>query len=139
MRNLLFSIALALASPATAQSFDAGNAFAGADANGDGNITRAEFIAGREAKFAKFDRNGDGVISKDDFGRLARFRPDAARRIDALISAMDKNGDGKVSRDEMMTAPTPLFDAADVNSNGVVDAQEVAAMRQTLQDRKRSR
>lgn len=40
-----------------------------ADINGDGQVTREEFIAGVDAWFPKQDRNGDGVISQEDFGR----------------------------------------------------------------------
>lgn len=38
------------------------------DANGDGEVTRAEFMDALPAWFARFDRNGDGVLSVDDFG-----------------------------------------------------------------------
>jgi len=32
------------------------------DANGDGKVTREEFMKGHEAMFDKIDQNGDGVI-----------------------------------------------------------------------------
>lgn len=41
-----------------------------ADLDGDGQVTREEFIAGVDIWFPKQDRNGDGVISKEDFGRM---------------------------------------------------------------------
>lgn len=37
-----------------------------ADANGDKTITKAEFRAAAEARFAKADTNGDGTISADE-------------------------------------------------------------------------
>ena len=37
-----------------------------ADTNGDGSITRAEFDAALEARFAKMDANGDGVVTQDE-------------------------------------------------------------------------
>lgn len=40
-----------------------------ADLDGDGQVTREEFIAGVDLWFPKQDRNGDGVISAEDFGR----------------------------------------------------------------------
>ncbi|MCK0169444.1 EF-hand domain-containing protein [Aliiroseovarius sp. S1123] len=40
-----------------------------ADLDGDGKVTREEFIAGVDLWFPKQDRNGDGVISAEDFGR----------------------------------------------------------------------
>ena len=36
------------------------------DANGDGRIDRAEFLADAEQFFKKLDRNGDGVLSSDE-------------------------------------------------------------------------
>lgn len=39
------------------------------DADGDGAVTRAEFIAGTAAWLAEIDRTGDGVVTTDDFGR----------------------------------------------------------------------
>ena len=38
------------------------------DGNGDGTITRAEFVAGTDQWFAMRDRTGDGVITAADFG-----------------------------------------------------------------------
>lgn len=40
-----------------------------ADQNGDGVVTREEFIAGVDAWFPRQDRNGDGQLTTDDFGR----------------------------------------------------------------------
>ena len=40
-----------------------------ADLDGDGQVTREEFITGVDLWFPKQDRNGDGVISAEDFGR----------------------------------------------------------------------
>jgi len=39
------------------------------DANGDGTVTRKEFIDSVPAWFEKMDRNGDDVVTVDDFGR----------------------------------------------------------------------
>jgi Ca2+-binding EF-hand superfamily protein len=38
------------------------------DANGDGQVTKAEFMDAGTAWFARRDKNGDGVLTKDDFG-----------------------------------------------------------------------
>ncbi len=39
------------------------------DLNGDGQVTREEFLAATDAWFAQKDRNGDGKITTEDFGR----------------------------------------------------------------------
>ena len=36
------------------------------DADGDGNVTREEFMQGHDAMFGKMDANGDGVIDADE-------------------------------------------------------------------------
>ena len=39
------------------------------DANGDGQVTRDEFVGLTSAFFARMDRNGDGSLTTGDFGR----------------------------------------------------------------------
>lgn len=36
------------------------------DKDGNGSVSREEFMAGAAERFAKMDRNGDGVLTKDD-------------------------------------------------------------------------
>ena len=48
------------------------SAFAGMarfDADGDGRVDRAEFVAGTDSWFRQRDRDGDGVLTSGDFGR----------------------------------------------------------------------
>jgi Ca2+-binding EF-hand superfamily protein len=126
----MLAFALLGATPALAQGQrEPGAAFAGADANGDGVITRAEFQQSRAARFAKADRNHDGAISRDDFKRLSRFRPEAVERLNALIAEADANGDGRVTPDEIAKAPMPMFDRADSDRNGRIDPGELAAFK----------
>ena len=61
------------------------------DANGDGNVTRAEATAASEAMFAKMDANGDGKIDEAD--REAKKRD----RFDQI----DANKDGKLTQAEL--------------------------------------
>ncbi|AHE56269.1 hypothetical protein NX02_23265 [Sphingomonas sanxanigenens DSM 19645 = NX02] len=118
--------------PANAQRFGGGDHFADADVDGDGTITREEFAAARARSFDKLDRNDDGVVRKGDFSRLARFKPDAAQRLQRMIDAADTNRDGKVTRDEFVAAPSPLFDRADTNGDGVLSKAEADAARSAL-------
>lgn len=132
---LLPLAALCAFSPAMAQRFGGGDGtqiFESADANHDGVVTRAEFLAARNARFDRMDRNGDGVIDRSDFARLASFRPQAMGRIDALIAQADANHDGKVTRAELAAAPAQAFDLADANHDGKVDRDELAAARATV-------
>lgn len=36
------------------------------DTDGDGQVSKAEFMAKHEEKFTKMDANGDGFVSKDE-------------------------------------------------------------------------
>ena len=138
--TLLSASAAGLSAPAAAQMFGRGDpmdAFADADVNGDGIVTKAEFLAGRNARFDKMDRNGDGVVSRDDFGRILKFRPQAGQKLDAFIAQADSNHDGKVSRAELAAAPTPIFGLTDANRDGKVDKDEMAAARDRLKAMKR--
>jgi hypothetical protein len=146
-RTTLFLTLLAgaalLAAPLAAQRFARGQggqqrdpieAFRDADTNGDGAVSRAEYAAARMARFDKLDRNGDGSISRDDFGRLIRLAPRLGRRIDMLLAAADTNYDGRVSRAEYGVMPMPLFDRLDLNHDGKIDAQELAAARAHVEE-----
>ncbi|MBB4640665.1 EF-hand domain-containing protein [Rhizorhapis suberifaciens] len=88
--GLVLASGLALAAPQ-------GKHF-GADANGDGNITRAELSASLEKRFAQFDKNGDGKVTQEerDASRQARF--------DKHFAAMDKDNNGQISKAEMQAA-----------------------------------
>lgn len=83
------------------------------DTDGDGRISRAEFVA----PFDRLDRNHDGVIDASEMegdGPGGRF-----------LARLDTNGDGKVSRAEY-EAP---FARLDANGDGFIDQNEMAGLR----------
>lgn len=43
-----------------------GQMFQNLDKDGNGSISKAEFLAGAEARFAKMDKNSDGELTKDE-------------------------------------------------------------------------
>ena len=43
-----------------------GHHFERKDANGDGTISKEEWIAASEARFSKVDANGDGTVSREE-------------------------------------------------------------------------
>lgn len=106
-----------------------------ADLNGDGRITRAEYREARSRLFDRLDRNKDGVINKDDAPRRRLMRRSGSDRFQELLAYMDRDGDGRVTRDEFVNGPTPMFDHADTNGDGVVDARELAAFREAAATR----
>lgn len=130
------TLALALPSEASRQARpahpDPGAVFDQTDANKDGKVTRAEYVAARSARFDTLDKNRDGVVSKADFPRAAA-NPQAAARLDAMIGEADADKDGKVTRAELARAPAPGFDRVDTNKDGVVTKAELAAARSAAQ------
>lgn len=105
---------------------NAGRFLEGADANHDGTITRAEFIALRTELFERWDRDGDGYADAPRRRLAARSvsRPGAGLR-----EQLDADGDGRVSRSEFVDGPTRAFDRADGNHDGRLDRDEIAAQR----------
>jgi len=92
------------------------------DVNGDDVISRAEFRNLKVARWPQIDRNGDGYLSEEDFPYVAARR---ARAKLAEIDELDANEDGRISQDEFLDGPNPLFDQADLNSDGVLTRSEV--------------
>jgi hypothetical protein len=126
------ALALALPSEASRQArpahADPAAVFDRTDANKDGKVTRAEYVAARSARFGDLDKNKDGVVSKADFPRAAA-NPQAAAKLDAMIGEADANKDGKVTKAELDKAPAPGFDRVDTNKDGVVTKAELDAAR----------
>jgi len=106
-----------------------------ADRNGDGRVTKQEFVESRTERFDQIDRNGDSKIDRADFPAATDHKRTLAF-IDRQIANADRDGDGAVSRAELAGAATPLFDRADVNRDGVVGQEEAAAFRNALAARR---
>jgi hypothetical protein len=66
----IFCLALGLASSAVYAEDkggrDHGGHFQKADTDGDGAVSKAEFLAQAEERFGKMDVNGDGLVTKDE-------------------------------------------------------------------------
>ncbi|MGX6647088.1 hypothetical protein ACWCOP_03980 [Maricaulaceae bacterium MS644] len=112
-------------------------ALGAADANGDNQVTRAERDALRAEEFDFRDRNADGYLDAQDASptrqRFAEMREEAGAEREGgrgragRMAAVDADGDGRISRAEFTGAPSPMFDALDANSDGVVTGAEIDA------------
>lgn len=93
-----------------------------ADANGDGVVTRDEWTAATDARFARMDRNGDGVL--DDSERPDRRGPAVA---DATPASSGSRDGGKITREQYRAQAMRRFDRLDTNHDGKIDQTEMAA------------
>jgi Ca2+-binding EF-hand superfamily protein len=118
--------------------------FENVDRNGDGRITRSEWIYDREG-FIRADRNGDGVLTRSEFlgndvdsdredrfdfldannnGRVERSEWHGSRD---TFEWLDRNNDGVLSRSEVVGADSDesdLFGALDTNNDNVITTSE---------------
>ncbi len=101
--------------------------FAELDADGDGNLTVAEFKAQAAARFAEADTNGDGVLSVEELtaAATARAAERAAIMIARMIEFRDADGDGALSQAEMGgDSGERMFARLDADGDGVISAEE---------------
>jgi hypothetical protein len=157
MRPLLLATSLL----ATAVS---GGAIAGQlpPAPTDAVLTRADTLAGADARFAQIDTDRDGRISaaeRDAIPAVRRGASAAAAANDAPpppaaaegrggrggmggargIERADTDRDGFVTRAEFAAQAAAMFDRQDLNKDGKVDAAERATLREQRRERRGDR
>ena len=96
------------------------------DLNGDGKITRGEFMAVRAVCFARYDANGTGMLSRSEVKRFSSTQ--IADRIDVELSRLDLDGDGLISREEFDRDSDRVFRQLDTNGDGVIAGTELSNM-----------
>lgn len=114
------------------------NMFQQLDADGDGTVTKAEFDAFSQARFAELDGDADGALTQEEIlahrgeGRRGGMRgaPTEEQRAEMaarMIERRDTNGDGQLSADEI-AAPVDMFAALDADEDGLLSREEFEAM-----------
>lgn len=99
--------------------------FAALDTDGNGQISRAEFDAGRDKRMDRreaHDGRGKGM------GRMGHRGP-GGPGMGAMRGKMDADGDKIVTREEFQAQALAMFDRADANKDGTVTPEERQAVR----------
>jgi Ca2+-binding EF-hand superfamily protein len=117
--------------------FAAGEAFARADANNDGKVTREEANAWLAARFAEIDANKDGGLTLEETRAFYAARrgegrgpPEGMRermedRQAARFRFIDADLDGKISLPELRVMADAMFRSMDADSDGALTRAEV--------------
>jgi hypothetical protein len=104
------------------------------DTDGDGTVSKAEWLAYQEKVFTALDKKKTGMVDEKEFlapsSALATFATGGYARglqTKAMMHKIDTDGDGTVSHDEFIAYQTKVFDMMDTNKSGSVGPQEFLA------------
>jgi hypothetical protein len=105
------------------------------DTNGDGMVSKDEWLAFQEKVFAMLDKDKSGKVDSKEFistdgGEIASFATGGyARglRTKSMMHKIDTDADGTVSHDEFIAYETKVFDMMDTSSThkGMLGKEEI--------------
>ncbi len=138
--------ALAMTVPAHAAPHDGASFIHDYDADHDGKVTRAEFDAGRTARFRATDVNADGWLSEVEYvgeyrarleQQLAESYRDEEKKTEerqrqlrqahVRFGVLDRDKDGKMTSAEYNASGERAFVEQDADKDGTITAADVAA------------
>ena len=98
---------------------------------------RAARMDRRNQAWAAADSNNDGVLSRAEFDGLHAGRSERrAQRRASRFDRMDADGNGEISLAEMSGRALARFDRIDADGDGTVTVEERRAMREARQSRR---
>jgi len=97
------------------------------DGNGDGMVSKDEWMSFQERTFDALDKDKSGSIDEAEFTATSdeRFSFATAAYARGLMTKemfmkIDANGDGKISREEFLTYHRKIFDMLDKQKKGMI-------------------
>ena len=117
-----------------------GESFKKLDKNGDGAISKKEFLAFHEALFNKMDANKDGKLSPEEMGAAHEAPKDKCDvSFDQRFDEVDINHDGALSKDEAEIGMPMLFrhfDEIDANKDGKFSKEELTGYMKKMHEKR---
>jgi hypothetical protein len=97
------------------------------DTNHDGTISRAEYQAFVDSRFARLDANGDGTVNADEVATSPKAAARAERRAQRFVKRYDTTGSGEVSRADFEAKEMQRFDRMANGADSITEDQFEAA------------
>jgi len=143
---ILAAVLAAVSAPALAASHARDTFIKEQDVNGDGVVTKEEFVVTRDRLFAAIDADKNGVLSKEEYvgefkGRLDKRlavstesaekkeeeRVRQMRQADVRFGVLDSDKSGGITPAEFAYSGWRMFVTHDTNKDGTVSAADPVA------------